>query len=72
MLLNVTTFTTSTESHKYDFVLNDISSFKATLVWTDPATASMSTATLVNDLDISVVINASSTTVYPNGWEFHF
>ena len=42
-------------------------SLSATLVWTDPAGAYNAAKPLVNDLDIFITKNGSSTKTYPNG-----
>ena len=65
--MNVTTFTTSTTKHEYLFDLKSIKDVKATLVWTDPPSSTMSTISLVNDLDLTVVVIASDEEFRPNG-----
>lgn len=66
LFLQVATLNNTTPIHQYSFHLHSISSFKATLVWTDPVSSTSATNLLVNDLDLLLRVNSTSKIVYPN------
>lgn len=49
------------EEHRFCFNAPPGSSFRATLVWTDPAGSIVSSRALVNDLDLLVFISSGDT-----------
>lgn len=70
MFLDIATLSDSTSEIQYDIDLLSLAAFKVTLVWTDPASSSISNTVLINDIDITVVIVPTGKVVYANGYSF--
>ena len=66
LFLQVAKLNYTASTHQYSFHLHSVSSFKATLVWTDPASSQSSTNLLVNDLDLLLSVNSTNKIIFPN------